>query len=71
MCQGLRNFIQPPGSAKGLKSLMIFNKKSFARRTIVVYGTEKKQDVLVEYCPFCGGELCVDEEQEDAPCPKK
>lgn len=68
MCNWLKQWIQPPGSVKGIKRLMLFNKKTGAMRSLVVYGANRQQDILFNFCPFCGGQIA--EHNEEPSCPK-
>ena len=69
VCQCMNTIVQPPGPVGGIKYLMTID-KTLTRRMRIIYGANNKIDYLLNYCPFCRGELTVEEPEEAAPCPK-
>jgi hypothetical protein len=68
ICRCMNTVVQSPGPRKGIKYLMTID-RSFTRRMRIIY-SDGHDEYLMEFCPFCRGELAAKDEEEVAQCLK-
>ena len=61
-CQGMRAALRADTGKTGMHVSTLFNSKTMAMRAVVTYSLGAKQNLMVNYCPWCGTKLAKDEE---------
>ena len=59
-CQGMRAALVADTGKTGMHVSVLFNSKTMAMRAVVTYSLGAKQNLMVNYCPWCGTKLAKD-----------